>query len=189
MCETLSVKHPFTTPTEASSRLSQLPSELLRKIFEYDNTYQTFYGSEVLPELWQKVWTRWYNSLDCPYKELTMDWLFRWWGVYDGDSVWSRNYYFPSNINVITEFVRYSPETNVDNLVEAVDWREVESEMGEFKCLVSVYINHLPVFRGEILTRQQATVEAQKETTGMESMWDVHADLERGLVLCQCPHD
>jgi len=172
------------------SRLRQLSPDLLRFIFEFDDTYKQRFKNQVLINIWQTSWRNWHTSLLCPYKHLVMDWLMDTWGVYSDnaeESLYFRKHYHTDNIVVTTGFV----DLNIENLnmIYTNDSEEIVGEEDNYKCKVKVYIKHATgmyvIFSGEILTNKQYKTYCQKENHYIEHMIDVHSNIETGLVLFQ----
>jgi hypothetical protein len=119
--------------------LKMLGSDILCKIFEYDNSHKIAYKNCVIGGVWSSAWRYWRNtSEECenPHVGVAMDYLlFLAWGVnrcenFEYDSTkdptikFFVNQYFPTNISI------------------------VERELVEDKVFyVEVYSNHHSVFR------------------------------------------
>jgi len=191
---TVCLKNTFV---RGGSRLTQLFPELLRHIFEYDDTYKEHFQKNVLLDIWQRSWQNWHAGISCPYKHLVAEWLLTTWGVY-GDSIWSgdsqewfRKNYHHTDIVVMTRFV-----DNVNNddsfFTYTDDSEEIVDEEENYKCMVQVYMKRgvttSVIFAGEIFTRQQYTAHCQLENHYVDQIMDVHSNRETGLYLYQRTH-
>jgi len=177
-------------PKVELSRLRQLSPDLLRFIFEFDDTYKQLFQDQVLLDIWQTSWRNWHTSLLCPYKNLVMDWLMNMWGVYSdnaAESLYFRKRYHTDKIVVTTEFVGVDDDNN--DMIYTDNSEEILDEEENYKCQVKVYMKHSTgmsvIFSGEILTKKQYKADCQKENHYLEHMIDVHENIETGLVLCQ----
>ena len=180
--------------SRALSRLSQLMPELIRHIFEYDDTYKDYFQKNVLLDIWKTSWQNWHGEMTCPYKQLVADWLLTTWGVYnnplwEGESQeWCRKHYHTSDITIITRFVDVVNNDD-DVFTFTQDSEEIVGEEDNYRCLVQVYMKHgantSVIFAGEILTRKQYTADCQKENHHFEYVLDVHSNREAGLYLYQ----
>ena len=188
---TLCLKNTFA---QGSSRLTQLFPDLLRHIFEYDDTYKEHFQNNVLLDIWKTSWQNWHANITCPYKYLVADWLLTTWGVYNhpmgsGDSPeWFRKHYHPSDIVIMTRFV--DNVNNNDNFFTySDDSEEIWGEEENYKCVVQVYMKYdattSVIFAGEILTGKQYTADCQQENHYLENAMDVHMNRNSGLVLYQ----
>jgi hypothetical protein len=98
-----------------ASRIGHLSPDLLRFIYEFDDTYKQWFKQQVLQDIWQTSWCRWHNKLTCSYKYLVMEWLFKTWGIddmYKTQSFWFSKHYHVSDVVVITRFVRILNQTS-----------------------------------------------------------------------------
>jgi len=68
------------------SRLYGLNIDLLRNIFEYDDTtekqHRAHFCNNVRRELWSRAWIRWYLNIENVNLRAVMDYLMLNWGVY-----------------------------------------------------------------------------------------------------------
>jgi hypothetical protein len=176
-------------PKVESSRLRQLSPDLLRFIFEFDDTYKQLFQDQVLLDIWQTSWRNWHTSLLCPYKNLVMDWLMNMWGVY-GDNVDESSYfrkrYHTDKIVVTTEFVGVDV---YNDILYSDNSQDIYGEEDNYKCQVKVYMKHAAgmsvIFSGEILTDKQYKAYCQKENHYFENVIDIHSSSDTGLVLLQ----
>lgn len=190
-------KNIMTTVTmNNSSRLGQLCPDLLRSIFEFDDTYKALFSKHVLLDIWQTTWNQWHNKLTCPYKYLVMEWLFNQWGVNDNnadESLWFRKHYHVSDVTVVTRFMKIEPvessEMGDGILLETDNSSDIVGDEENYKCFVCVYMKHKNqigrIFEGEILTGTQYTADCQKDTEMETQTMDVHWNRMNGLVLYQ----
>ena len=66
-----------------NNRLKALGLDILRNIFEYDDTYLKIHKQEVVTNVWISAWKHWRNnSPECDdlYVATMIDWLFDLWG-------------------------------------------------------------------------------------------------------------
>ena len=111
-----------------------LPCVLKSTVYEYDDTYKRIMKNVVLVDLWRARWVGYYNSMECPYCKVVLDYLFNSWGVWEDNYcgiptniLWCKQNYFPDNfkfvVNYCGDFCRnmgvsvrvYSPEGCVFN--------------------------------------------------------------------------
>lgn len=113
-------------------KLSMLGSDILMKIFEYDDTYKQTYTNCVNDgNLWSTIWRRWFDSSeDCqrPHIAIAMEWVFMNWGITgDAPLKYFQKSYFPSDI------VIYEQEQMEDNVYEVCVYMKHKCELN---CLV-----------------------------------------------------
>lgn len=182
--------------TANGSRFGHLSQDLLRTIFEFDDTYKKLFQQQVLLDIWQTSWKRWHSNVLCPYKFLVMEWLLNNWGVYDScidESFWFSRYYHVNDVTVQTQFVRIADQESSEssdmdeNLLDTENSEDIVGEEEKYKCIIRVYMKQrnmtVRVFDGEIMTGKQYTVDCQKDTEIQLQTIDVHWNRETGLVL------
>jgi len=177
-------------PKVELSRLRQLSPDLLRFIFEFDDTYKQRFQDQVLLDIWQTSWRNWHARLSCPYKHLVMDWLMDTWGVYSdnaAESLYFRKQYHIDKIVVTTNFVDANEEDH--DMIYTKNSDDIYDDVDNYKCQVKVYMKHASemtvIFSGEILTDKQYKTYCQKENHSFRNVIDVHSSSETGLVLLQ----
>ena len=179
------------TTMVVNSRLRQLSPDLIRFIFEFDDTYKQLFQDQVLLDIWQTSWRNWHTSMLCPYKNLVMDWLMNMWGVYSdnvNESLYFRKLYHTDKIVVTTDFVGVGVDVDND-ILYSDNSQDIYGEEDNYKCQVKVYMKNVTgmavIFSGEILTDKQYKADCQKENHHFEHMIDIHWNNETGLVLFQ----
>jgi hypothetical protein len=160
--------------------LKMLGSDILCKIFEYDNSPKIAYSNCVIGGVWSSVWRYWRNTAEeceIPHVCVAMDWLFESWGVHKYDNPnydpstdpnpplkFFVNQYFPSDISIVENEI-------IDNKVYNVD----------------VYMNHHSVLRCTVVDFEFYNTEYQQAQEDQDSMFynlmDVYVDDERRMVL------
>jgi hypothetical protein len=154
----------------------QLPDDIKRHIFEYDDTYRNIMKNDVSIDLWRNAWIRERNSIDSDYFGLVYDYLFHMWGVYEDPSVhcesttrhYARNC-LPGNYKLVMDFDR-----------------PIYQQMG-LSVRVENKLDNTCIFDGWILTESEHRDTSWLDTRVIDylNVEDVHWDIGMGLYLWQ----
>jgi hypothetical protein len=152
------------------SRLYGLNIDLLRNIFEFDDTtekqHRSHFFNHVRQELWSQVWKRWLSNIDDDNIRTVMEYLMTNWGVY-GEINFSEYYIyqiFPEDIN----------------------WYScVEIDSGKYHCTIFHGLRN--IFTGYVLDEQQEYDEVFGDGNWTElDKIHVHTDYEIKRYVYQC---
>lgn len=150
------------------SRLYSLNIDLLRNIYEYDNTpeqkHKEYFSKNIRIDIWRTSWNIWRSKQDL-YVGTIMDYVMTNWGVY-GDCDFSEYYIckiFPEKIRIVSG-IDYSGKYNY-----------------------TVYNDYTEIFSGYVLNdeQEQSEVWGDGNWTEIDKM-HVHTDYENKLYVYQC---
>ena len=138
---------------------------LLRKIFEYDDTYKTKLQTLVVTSIWEEIWCRYLNEQECPYERAVIDYLLHVWGI-TGPEMYKnpflRRRYFPDGFRIANK-------------------RQERDKMHLFAYIQNGTLTQ--VFQGMILTPAQHKEYCREERGNVEDYLDVHEDMTTGMVV------
>ena len=124
-----------------------LGQDVMKKIYEYDDTYKTIFSKQVVENIWRAKWRRWLKTApECqsPFVATVMECLFESWYVnvptyLKDNSAYFKQFYFSENITISCSEV-------IPNTLYDVSVYMITGDRGFVRC-INCYVTTVEKYR------------------------------------------